>query len=282
MPNFNSVFKRKSSTTSRSKICQEEYQQLTLAFKSIVRRLIICYKSLCCFPFDQIIPGKPRSPLNRISGLCQTSQRGLTPVKILHILPRSRVSFSEPLRTKSQICPRKSINNEIPTPKKVKSEYSILKNAKSNLFSEIKLNIKEEKPTKKTKAKIIKEKSKKILDFGSGSIKQTFRHRNKSSGSCRSIDTSVKIKIKSKHDISRENRWKRTKRMMKMSNASNLKWIRHAHDTKRRESLTATSTGNEESAGDGLVTPKLSSNNNKIPLQWTLVKEQVLVIANKI
>lgn len=266
----NSIFSRKSSTASKtSRRRKEEYNLLNESVKNIARRLLICYKSLCCFPLDQILPPNLRRNRNGLnvnpkSGLCQTSEKVLNDIKIVNILPRSRVSFSKPARVKSEICSRKLVSS-ISKAKKVKSEISSTKKLKNDISDAKILNSRvslikiKELPTDKfklklTKARMFKEKGKKIFDYGSGRIRNTFRYKTKMSGVWRNAER------KSKNNVRGEN-----KKMVKISNPSSLKWKTHV-PRKPQEVLTTSSTDNEESSGDGPETPKIPCINNKIPL----------------
>ena len=286
-----SIFRRKSSAASKySKTSQEQCKILTKAIKDVMRRLVICYKCLCCFPLDQIVPPKRRKTKNGLNiylkpGLCQTSQKVLPEIKIIHIVPRSRVSFYDPGRAKSEITTRQA-KREITTAQ-VKSEITTSQAKSEIAISQVKSEINtslvqneivtakkiRSKPLKvktgKDKTRMLKEKSRKIFDYGSDSLKGTFKNRKKSSSSFRNTDLANKSKKKSKNDV-RSTRWVRTKRMMRISNPTTLKWMRYG----KARSLSTTSSDPEESAGDGPLTPKVSVV-KKVPLRWHLVKEDL-------
>lgn len=303
-----SIFSRRSSKASRSsKVNQEECRLLTRALKDVARRFVICYKTLCCFPLDQIVPSNHRKIKNGLNLYFrptvnqtshQTSQKVLPEIKIVHVLPRSKVSFYDPGKAKSEITAAQ-IENEIATAQ-IRSEIATIQTTKSEIVTAktvtsdtsntnkarsiasssrhrskvsfekqiASIFIEKVKTAKISRTRMLKEKSRKIFDYGSDSIRSKFKHRKKSSGSFRSTDTSLVGKKNSSNDVHSENRWIRTrKRMIKISNPAYMKWMRH---TKPR-SITTSSTDNDES-GDGPETPKLSGD-KKIPLRWNMVQE---------
>ncbi|XP_022817241.1 uncharacterized protein LOC111350052 [Spodoptera litura] len=73
----------------------------------------------------------------------------------------------------------------------------------------------------------------------------------------------------SKPSIRSEKKWRK---IIRKTNPSQLKWIKN--ETKARQNLTGSCTDNEESAGDGPVSPNISRYFKKCPLRWMAVKQK--------
>lgn len=101
---------------------------------------------------------------------------------------------------------------------------------------------------------------------------ESIKRMNGASGSSMfksSLRCSASKKKMSKPSIRSEKKWRR---IIRKTNPSQLKWIKN--EPKARQNLTASCTDNEESAGDGPVSPNISRYFKKCPLKWIAVKQK--------